>query len=53
MKQLTQTLIINHGTYQPGEFLPIWSGNELLNADDYIKYLLKRKAKQLLQRITH
>ena len=52
MKQLTQTIIIKHfGTYQPGEFLPIWSGNELLNANDFVAYKLKRAGKQLLKRI--
>jgi hypothetical protein len=49
MKQLTQTIIVKHfGSYQPGEFLPIWSGGELLNVDAFVAYKLKRAAKQLL-----
>ena len=49
MKHITQTIIVKHfGTYKPGEFLPIWSGNKLLNTNAFVAYKLKGAAKHLL-----
>lgn len=47
MKQITQTIALFKYGYTPGEFLPIMSGDQLLNKKQFIAYkarclLLKR-----------
>jgi hypothetical protein len=35
---LTQTLKSKYYTYQPGEFLPVYSGGELVNRREFHRY---------------
>lgn len=41
MKHLTQTLKTKYYTYQPGEFLPVYSGGEMLNKRQFHAYRIK------------
>lgn len=41
MKHLTQTLKDKYYRYNPGEFLPVYSGNEMLNKRAFHAYRIK------------
>lgn len=41
MKSITQTFKSKYYTYQPGEFFPVYSGDELLNKREFHKYRIR------------
>lgn len=54
--KLTQILKTKYYTYQPGEFLPVWSGGELLNKREFHAYRIKwimRNHRAALYQFTH
>jgi len=52
MKNITQTIKSQYYRYNPGEFLPVYSGGELLNKTDFHKYKLAN-FKQTIYWLTH
>jgi hypothetical protein len=42
MKQIKQTIDLVFYSYTPNEFLPIFSGGELINKNEFVKYKLKK-----------
>lgn len=42
MKNIKQKIEIITNGYNPREFMPIWSGGELINRSDFVKYKLKK-----------
>jgi hypothetical protein len=56
MKYITQILKEKYYTYQPGEFLPVYSGGELQNRKEFhayrVKWILRHREAALYQ-FTH
>lgn len=56
MKHITQIVKEKYYTYQPGEFLPVYSGGELINKRQFhayrIKWILRNRDAALYQ-FTH
>lgn len=56
LKHITNTIKSKYYTFQPGEFLPVYSGGELLNKREFHLYKLKwivRNRHAALYQLTH
>lgn len=56
MINITKIIKEKYYTYQPGEFLPVYSGGELINKRDFHKYRISwiiRNHKVALYQFTH
>lgn len=42
MKNIKQTIHLITNCYTPNEFLPVFSGGELINKNEFVKYKLKK-----------
>lgn len=42
MENITNSIKDKYYRYQPGEFLPVYSGGELLNRKDFHKYRIRQ-----------
>jgi hypothetical protein len=56
MKRITNTIKNKYYQYQPGEFLPVYSGGELLNKREFHAYRIKwiiRNHSAFMYQLTH
>jgi len=56
MKRITNTIKQTYYRYQPGEFLPIYSGGEMLNKRDFHIYRIKwiiNNRRAFMYQLTH
>lgn len=53
VNKIKNHILNKYYTYVPGEFLPIYSGNDLINKKEFALYKAKRAGKRIARRLSY